>query len=433
MASAMGLHHRLLRSLLAVLATLGGVLAAGASPAAAAPAPDPAIAETTFLRLANTARVGAGLAPMTRDPGLDAVARSWAAVLAGEGRLRHRPDLAAVAGAVEPRWRNAGENVGVGGLAVGLHEAFMNSPGHRANVLSPIYNRVGVGVVVDDAGLIWVAVNFLAGPARAGTTGLEAVDPASRVGAADGRGWWLTTAAGEVVAEGSARSFGSMAGRPLARPVVGMAPTPSGSGYWLVAADGGIFAFGDAGFHGSTGGMPLRQPVVGMAPTPSGRGYWLVAADGGIFAFGDAGFHGSTGGMPLNAPVTGMVATASGRGYWLVAADGGIFAFGDARFLGSTGGQRLDAAVSGLAVPPTATGYWLVGVDGSVRAFGTAPVLGAPLAPGTRFTRIAPMADGQGYRIAADDGRVWSFGSAGSDVTPPLRLVAPVVAMANRP
>jgi hypothetical protein len=31
-----------------------------------------------------------------------------------------------------------------------------------------------------------------------------------------------------------------------------------------VASDGGIFAFGNAAFHGSMGGKPLNAPVVGM-------------------------------------------------------------------------------------------------------------------------------------------------------------------------
>jgi hypothetical protein len=71
-----------------------------------------------------------------------------------------------------------------------------------------------------------------------------------------------------------------------------MAATPSGNGYWLVAADGGIFAFGDAPFHGSMGGRPLAKPIVGMAPYSPQSGYWLVAQDGGIFSFG-APFLGS--------------------------------------------------------------------------------------------------------------------------------------------
>jgi hypothetical protein len=32
-----------------------------------------------------------------------------------------------------------------------------------------------------------------------------------------------------------------------------------------VASDGGLFAFGDAGFYGSMGGKALASPVVGIA------------------------------------------------------------------------------------------------------------------------------------------------------------------------
>ena len=60
-----------------------------------------------------------------------------------------------------------------------------------------------------------------------------------------------------------------------------MAPTADGRGYRLVASDGGVFTYGDAGFYGSMGGRTLDAPVVGMAATPDGRGYWLVASDGG--------------------------------------------------------------------------------------------------------------------------------------------------------
>ncbi|MHB8220872.1 MAG: GDSL-type esterase/lipase family protein, partial [Acidimicrobiales bacterium] len=76
-------------------------------------------------------------------------------------------------------------------------------------------------------------------------------------------------------------------------------------GYWEVAADGGIFAFGTAKSYGSMGGKPLNAPVVGIAADPTGMGYWEVAADGGIFAFGTAKFYGSMGGKPQNAPIVG--------------------------------------------------------------------------------------------------------------------------------
>jgi hypothetical protein len=74
----------------------------------------------------------------------------------------------------------------------------------------------------------------------------------------------------------------------------------------MVASDGGVFCFGSALFYGSMGGKPLNEPVVGMADTGTGLGYWLVASDGGIFTFGDAQFKGSMGGFPLNAPMVGI-------------------------------------------------------------------------------------------------------------------------------
>ena len=64
-------------------------------------------------------------------------------------------------------------------------------------------------------------------------------------------------------------------GRPAAQRAGGRdGRHPDGKGYWLVAADGGVFAFGDATFEGSMGGRRLNDPVVGMAGAPDGHGYW---------------------------------------------------------------------------------------------------------------------------------------------------------------
>ena len=65
---------------------------------------------------------------------------------------------------------------------------------------------------------------------------------------------------------------------------------PDGGDYCLVASDGGIFSFGDALFQGSIGGKPLNAPIVGMAQVPGQQGYNFV------------------GGKPLNAPIVGMAA-----------------------------------------------------------------------------------------------------------------------------
>ena len=104
-------------------------------------------------------------------------------------------------------------------------------------------------------------------------------------------------------------------------------------GYWLVGGDGSIYAFGSASDRGSLRGKPLTRPVVGMAATPSGAGYWMVASDGGIFSFGDAAFHGSTGALKLNQPIVGMAA--------------------DARRARATGSSPPTAASSPSATPPS--------------------------------------------------------------------------------
>jgi lysophospholipase L1-like esterase len=249
-----------------------------------------------------------------------------------------------------------------------------------------------------------------------------------------GLGTWLTDAAGGVHALGNAGQFGSMAGRPLNKPIVAMVPTSDGQGYWLVGADGGVFTFGDAGYFGSTGNLALNQPIVGLAPTTDDQGYWLVAADGGVFSFGDAAFLGSMGGTHLNQPVVGMVQTGSNQGYWLVAADGGIFNFGDAAFLGSLGGEHLNRPVVGMAATVDGNGYWLVGSDGGVFSFGDALFHGSTgaLALNKPVTALTTAPDGYGYTLGASDGGTFSFGSAvfnGSLAgTPPA---APVVAIAS--
>jgi subtilisin family serine protease len=245
-------------------------------------------------------------------------------------------------------------------------------------------------------------------------------------------GYRLVASDGGIFSFGEARFLGSAGALTLARPIVGMAATPSGRGYWLVASDGGIFNFGDAGFHGSTGALRLTRPIVGMAPTPSGNGYWLVASDGGIFAFGDARFLGSTGALALARPIVGMAATRSGLGYWLVASDGGIFAFGDAAFLGSTGALALTRPIVGMATSSSAKGYWLVASDGGIFAFGDARFAGSTGA--VRLAQpvvgMAATPSGAGYWLVASDGGIFAFGDAaflGS--TGALRLNRPIVGM----
>ena len=79
-------------------------------------------------------------------------------------------------------------------------------------------------------------------------------------------GYWVTDAEGNVVNFGGAQLYGSMTGRHLNSPIVGIAARPNGAGYWLVAADGGVFAFGNpATYFGSLLSRHLSAPIVGIA------------------------------------------------------------------------------------------------------------------------------------------------------------------------
>jgi hypothetical protein len=57
-------------------------------------------------------------------------------------------------------WDKLGENVGRGGSVSSLHQAFLDSPGHKANILGD-YNYVGIGTDTSDNGVLYVTVVFM--------------------------------------------------------------------------------------------------------------------------------------------------------------------------------------------------------------------------------------------------------------------------------
>ena len=135
--------------ILFLVTAMAVMIAAFAVPAYAGP-------EGTLLSRINNSRASAGLAPLERYGGITDDARAQAERMRAEQRVFHNPNLAGSTNV----WQGLGENVGVGMEAGELHDAFMASSGHRANILGD-FNYVGIGAATDDNGLLWVSVIFM--------------------------------------------------------------------------------------------------------------------------------------------------------------------------------------------------------------------------------------------------------------------------------
>jgi uncharacterized protein YkwD len=71
-----------------------------------------------------------------------AKAQAWADKLARDGGLSHSNLADGLSGLC---WRGIGENVGYGGSIASVEDGYMNSAGHRANILNTTWDVVGVG------------------------------------------------------------------------------------------------------------------------------------------------------------------------------------------------------------------------------------------------------------------------------------------------
>ncbi|HEX7168045.1 MAG TPA: CAP domain-containing protein [Acidimicrobiales bacterium] len=416
------MQRRVVGSLLAFVLAVLGLVVGVASPASAADD----TAERQFVDLINVERRAKGMGELSIRGELVSVARGWNVVMMGTGGLVHNPNLASQ---LPSDWLRFGENVGFGSTVDGLHRAFMESTGHRANILGD-FNQIGVGVDRDAQGRMWVTVDFIkssivrtdvvtvsTGTAAGGGCGpnQNPPQPATKTGAT---GYYVLGSDGAIFAYGNAPYKGGVPQLGLRIDAVLMTLTPSHSGYWIAGRDGGIFSFGDAAFYGSVPGLRLGVPVtaIDLKPTPTGKGYWILGADGGIFSFGDAGFYGSLPGIGVRNRAVRLVPTPSGKGYWILGADGGIFSFGDASFFGSVPGLGVRATGISMARTVKGSGYWILGADGGIFSFGDAPFYGSVPGLGLCGTvtgvQISPTIAGAGYYIVSDRGRVFSFGDA---------------------
>lgn len=142
------------------------------TPTAAPTAPTTAqlrAAEARIVSLLAEFRTAAGLPPLARDPALDAVARAWSEELAAAGTPAHNP---AYASQLPDGWTTSGENVGwvdtarypIDVMPAALHDGWLDSPSHLANMDNAAYTAVGVGVAYDGEAGLYVTENFAGYP-----------------------------------------------------------------------------------------------------------------------------------------------------------------------------------------------------------------------------------------------------------------------------
>lgn len=153
--------------------------------------------ERMVFDLVNDERTERGLEPLAWDDQLATHAREWSRQMAEEDRLEHQDPQRMLERA--EGFTGVGENIfhGTGPVpASTVHVGWMRSDGHRANVLRPAFDRIGIGFVCTDDGEVWATQRF----GRTGPPGRSAPDddipPEQPIVASEGQGPSCPGAAG---------------------------------------------------------------------------------------------------------------------------------------------------------------------------------------------------------------------------------------------
>lgn len=127
--------------------------------------------ELEAFRLVNDERVANGLAPLSMDLDLRAVARAHSQDMTARGYFDHtNPDgddpfdrMAAAGITYSTAAENIAWNQGWADPAQKAVDGWMGSSGHRANILNPALTRTGMGVSVTSGGAYYFTQVFAGG------------------------------------------------------------------------------------------------------------------------------------------------------------------------------------------------------------------------------------------------------------------------------
>lgn len=136
-------------------------------------------AEMAMVNALNADRVAVGLVPVQVDGRLMAIARGRSVDMATKHYFSHtQPDgkkVFSILSGNAVKWYSAGEIIAwnnsstLTSSTAGANRQWMNSPGHKAIVVSKTFNYVGVGLAIDatNGHKMWTAV-YIKGPDRTG-------------------------------------------------------------------------------------------------------------------------------------------------------------------------------------------------------------------------------------------------------------------------
>lgn len=122
--------------------------------------------ENQVIKLVNQARVNAGLQPFTANWELSRVSRYKSQDMINKGYFGHTsPTYGSPFTMMQNfgiRFTAAGENIAMGQrTAQEVMNTWMNSPGHRANILNPSFNQIGVGLAKNSNGTCYWTQQFI--------------------------------------------------------------------------------------------------------------------------------------------------------------------------------------------------------------------------------------------------------------------------------